>query len=426
MNIHPDDPRLTSYFLGELPEKEAESIRQAVDEDPSLQSILSKWDELTQALANTRFSVSNTLFPEQRDAIRRTARNAMSAATPGIFNITKTSSTPWLVALATAAVITLASLLFIPPAAPGEHHALNPPAASPSQQPSLSDSGSRPLPAPGPPDSRNSIHAALKPSPGFPTLITRDSVAAADYPALELPILAGDSSFAWISESIRSQHRRPERDAVRLEEILNHFPLQAHGTSVIAHHPAHLWHPDDRAADIKTHAATITTESVICPWKPSASLVFISIQGNPIDACEIKTVFHANTTNIRRYRLLGFARAQGQTQGPLPTRLPAGAATSLVIEIEPSTASGDLGVIDWSVNGQAAAPLTLARHGDAEPSDDTRFAALICTFAQWLGGESSGLIDKDLLAALVRESTTASLPAERADFLKLIQQALEL
>ena len=119
-------------------------------------------------------------------------------------------------------------------------------------------------------------------------------------------------------------------------------------------------------------------------------------------------------------------RSIGQPHTSLPTRLPAQSATSLVLEIDPSAATGDLGSIEWSINDQAAAAVTLTRHGDLEPSDDARFAALVCTFAQWLAGDAAAIIDRDLLAALARETASTTLPADRADFLTLIEQALKL
>ena len=64
------------------------------------------------------------------------------------------------------------------------------------------------------------------------------------------------------------------------------------------------------------------------------------------------------------------------------------------------------------------------RPRDSEPSDDARFAALVCTFSQWLSNRPAGEIDSGLLAALARETVSDTLPADRADFLNLIDQAL--
>ena len=55
-----------------------------------------------------------------------------------------------------------------------------------------------------------------------------------------------------------------------------------------------------------------------------------------------------------------------------------------------------------------------------------RFAALVCTFAQWLAGELPDAIDAEIISALARESTSAALSQDRREFLELIDQSLHL
>jgi hypothetical protein len=62
---------------------------------------------------------------------------------------------------------------------------------------------------------------------------------------------------------------------------------------------------------------------------------------------------------------------------------------------------------------------------DAEPSDDARFAALICTFGQWLAGDELEIIESDTLTGLAREIRSDTLAGDRADFLRLIDRSLE-
>ena len=63
---------------------------------------------------------------------------------------------------------------------------------------------------------------------------------------------------------------------------------------------------------------------------------------------------------------------------------------------------------------------------DAEPSDDARFASLLCTYAQWLAGDQAGMIDSEIVAALAREVASDGLPPDRYDLLNLIDQTLNL
>ena len=177
---------------------------------------------------------------------------------------------------------------------------------------------------------------------------------------------------------------------------------------------------------MSAHVATLSTEMIACPWKPSATLLFISLRGNARSACDVGISYHANPDGVARYRLLGFVPAEGPTADRLPAKLAVNATTTLAIEIESSKPGGDLGRLEWSTDKQPAPSIALVHKRDAEPSDDARFAALVCTYAQWLAGEQAGIINTDILTALAREITSPTLPADRAEFLELIDKSLHL
>lgn len=420
MHLHSEDPRLTAYLLGELPAEEAAAVECAVAADPVLQDALRELETARCFLTESLPSETSTLSAVQRDAILHAARSGNIAP----LNIRRNPRKRWLPVLAAAAALALVAAVF-----PWKKSPKNQRAETPA--PTLETSTLRPepkaLPAPGPVDdgALTAIPSSAVDS-DFPALRARGHIAAAGSPTLELPLQSGSSSLDWIRQSILTERKLPDPHAVRFEEILNRFQIRPAGITVVARQPATQWHPDNRSDGATSHAATISAETLACPWKPSSSLVLISIRGNPMTDCELKAVFHADTTNVRRYRLLGFSPVAGSEPAPLPTLLPAKSAISLVIEIEPSTVAGDLGAIEWSANGRNAAPVPLARHGDAEPSNDARFAALVCTYAQWLARDSGGTIDTDLLAALAREIAADDLPADRMDFLTLIDRSLGL
>jgi len=240
----------------------------------------------------------------------------------------------------------------------------------------------------------------------LPKLEQRGPVPVASRANLDLPIHSGRSSLAWITHSIRTERKLPPSDAVRLEEVLNNFTLRPDGAAAIA------------------QGVTLSTESVACPWKPSATLVIVSFRGASDTARDVTATFHADPSATRSYRLLGFAPVSGLAPGPLPTRLPAKAVTSLVIEVEPISPTADLGSIEWTVNNKAAPTIAIAGRGDSEPSDDARFAILVATYCQWLVGEPAGLVDADLVAAIARENVSDTMNADRADFLNLVDQTL--
>lgn len=447
MKPDPADPQLSAYLLGELSADEASAVERAVAANPALGLAMREMEDIHKLLTDTLTPGPRTLHPRQRETILRAARHADECAKittlPPLRRPLKSIAIP----LAAAAVIALAAFLLVRLPSHPDSKASTPPPRSDAELSTDLPLEIALLPAPGPADastlrstdarptaSSNLTNAAAQrssamtqngdlflrkvaerlsstPTPteaDLPPLLPRGSVSAAESPSLPLPIHSGRASLGWISHAILNDHKRPPARAVRPEEMLNHFTLRPAGAAAIS------------------HGVTLSTEAISCPWKPSATLLLVSFRGANDTAREVSATFHANASDVRSYRLLGFATVDGLAPEKLPTRLPAKSITSLVIEIEPSTAAGDLGTIEWSVNGKHAAPVTIARHGDAEPSEDARFSALVCTFAQWLTRESSGMLDTDVLAALAREIAAENLPADRMDFLNLIDRALDL
>jgi hypothetical protein len=424
MKLHPEDPRLTAFLLGELPAEEAAAVERAIADDPALLEAMRGMESIKILLTETLDPGSIRLLPQQRETIRAAVREQEKILRP----FPSASWKRWGIPLAAAATITLGIIIFFRNQKPQEPATAARTPAEPSA--TAASPKVRLMPAPGPVDRAKPVLATAKPSApdhsGLPALRPRSYLAAADFPTMELPVLSGKSSLEWIRKSIIDKRELPSRNAVRLEEILNSFALRPAGVTVVARQANTQWHPDNRETGITTHAATIATETLACPWKPSASLVLVSIKGNPYSDSEIKAVFHAARENVSRYRLLGFSPVEGGDEAPLPTNLPAKTSTTLVIEVETANAATAIGSIEWSVNGRNAASVPLTRHGSAEPSDDARFAALVCTFALWLSQDDGGLIDTDLLAALTRESASDNLSGDRAQLLELIDRSLQL
>ena len=256
------------------------------------------------------------------------------------------------------------------------------------------------------------VQAPVQPIVSFVPVL-RGSLKPTDVPTLDLPIQSLTLSMQLVSNAIFEERQFPSREVVRLEEILNHFPLLLNGTAAIVPGPG-------------GHLATLTTETIPCPWKPSATLLIIALRGNPLTACDVKLSYHAAHDSVFRYRLLGFSSTDGVPADALPSLLAAGSSTVLALEIEPSRPGGNLGTLRWTAAGKPAPEIPLIHRADAEPSDDARFAALVCTFGQWLTGEQAGTIDAETVAALARETSSATLPADRAKFIALVGRALDL
>jgi hypothetical protein len=424
MKPDPEDPRPTAYLLGEMDADQAAAFELAAAADPDLQAALQDQAALHQNLAKSLAVGTERLTPAQHATILQNARKVDRSSNTISINVQRRRRKPWLVFLATAAAVALAFLILssFPAGAPRQAAETAPASQTPQDTPNL------PPADPALPDAVAETDPVSPPAApaGIPTLRARESVTVAEAPTLQLPVYSGQSSLAAITQAVREERRLPPRESVRLEELLNSFPIRLGGVTAVARVGKSPWHPDTRESGVTSHAATLACETLSCPWKPSAKLLFISIRGNPNDDCEANLVFRPNATHVFRYRLLGYAPVEGGPAEPMPTRLAAGTAHTLVIEIDPSTATGELGSLEWTVNGEPAAGIAITRNAGAEPSDDARFAALVCTYAQWLAGEQAGIIDADLLAALAREISSETLPAERAGFLALLDQSLRL
>jgi hypothetical protein len=422
MKLEPEDPRLTAYVLGELGPDDVAAVEQAVASDPALQAEIVEIRKF-QGLLTTRLAhTPEKLHAHQRENIRRQSRLAGKKQNILSFSSAGERLKPWLIPAAAAAVLTIATIILLRmPAEEKKQEAHVETHAAPKVDHS---------PAPGPTDTSapRQTPPAVSVDPALPTLVQRGSVNAAEYPLLDLPIQTGNASYGWISKSVLVDHKRPPHNSIRLEEILNHFPLRLNGTTAIARSDVKNWHPDQRGSSVSAHTATLTTEMIACPWKPSSTLLFVSLRGggDQTKECKVKLTYQANPKNVARYRLLGFSPTEGSAPGPMPSTLPANSAITLAIEIEPSNSDGNLGTLIWSTDDKTAPSVPLIHKADTEPSDDARFAALVCTYSQWLAGEQAALIDDDILSALAREIASSKLPPERAEFLDLIDRSLHL
>lgn len=413
MKIYPQDPRLSAFLLEELDPAEARKIREAIAADPALQVTIADL-KLARAdlAASLAFSPSIALLPAQREAILEEARRVDQKAKMPSFAGCLRGWKPYAISLAAAAVVAL--ILFLK--------------TSPEVKPAPT-AFTKPMP-PVPEQVPLTAQAPVKP----PTLAPKTyanpgasaSLTVAENPSLALPISQAKQGLASISRSIRNERQLPPPSSVQFEEILNTFPLKINAFTAIARRPKPNWHPDVRQTGMTAHAATLGAEALPCPWKPSATLLLVSVRGNAANACEAKVVFHPNPENVSRYRLLGYSASGSDSHAEAPSLLEAGGATMLAIEIDSSNSTGDLGTLSWAIDGQPAPTISIRGNIANEPSDDARFSALICCFSQWLSREHTGLLDRDLLSALVRENEAETLSTERADFLALVQEALKL
>lgn len=413
MTFLPEDPRLTAFVLGELEPGEAAAVEQAVASAPPLQAEVEKLRQARDFLTQHHRPSQEKLLPAQRETIRQ------SASVRKLLPVSSRSERlqAWIIPASAAAVLAVATTILI--LMPGEQKTVVAKAV-PTPLPAPTSQATTPSPKLATPAIRS--ESTLKP----PFLSRRGSITASEFPTLDLPTQIVQPSLARISQSIRTEGKLPARESIHLEEILNSFTYRLNGIAAIARSSTHQWHPDDRDSGASTHIATLTTEMIACPWKPSSTLLFISLRGGKQDGQEadVKVAYHANSENVIRYHLLGFTAADATPAGKSTAPLTSNSVVTLAIEIEPSQPGTDLGSLVWSAGGTAAPEIHLLHRTDAAPSDDARLAALICTYSQWLSGEQTELINADLVSALAREITSPALSQERSDFLQLVEKSL--
>ena len=275
MKLHPEDPRITAYVLGELAPEEAAAVERAAAEDPAIQEKIREAGEIQLFLKERLTTPTGQLLPRQRENIRRSASQSGSRTNADFVH---GSIQPWLIPAAAAAVLALATFILtrMPADKPAQNTAKT--LTSPTSAESTKTAES---PAP-----------KVTPPPVLPAMAARVSIPAADAPTLELPILPGKPNLTALTRPIRDEGHLPLHEAVRLDEILNSFPLRLDGTTAIARGGNAPWHPDNRDSGVSAHVATLSTEMIACPWKPSATLLLISVRANGQKDCDVKIAFH--------------------------------------------------------------------------------------------------------------------------------------
>ncbi len=372
MKLHQEDPRLTAYALGELPPGEAVAVERAIAADPALRAAFAETEEMRQGLIDALGGETERLQPRQRDAIRRAAREAARQGKIENLSSHRQARRTWMAPLAAAAVIIggiFLLTLFPKPDGAG---------------------GTKPVTANNDPVKGGGLEG--QPEQGN---------------VIRLPLKASGKSLSEITDAVRGEKRMPTRGEVRIPEMLNAFPLKAKGSVA-------LW-----------DGCKLGAEILPSPWKPSGSLVVVEIQGAKNGSRELSVEYRAEEGVVIAHRLIGYTSGEkpGDDAKPL-SEVEANSRMLLVIEIE----SRDLrlGSLHWSVDGKEAPPLPLVRDPEREPSDDARFASLVCAFGLWLRDEGGGMIDEDLMLALAREVASGGLVADRYDFLNLIDETTKL
>jgi len=375
MKLHQEDPRLTAYLLGELSLEEAAAVESAAAEDSAIRNVLDETDRVRVALEDAFGAKKEALLSTQRDRIRKAAKEAARNGALQHLKSHPRARNPWAIPMAIAALIAIG--LFVMTLIPS----------------GKSGKGTRQVTTKSGGDVSKSVSGTAKPS-------------SASENIMRLPLEAGRKSLSQISRAVRVEQRLPSPDEVRIEELLNAFPLRAKDSVALF------------------GGCSVGTEIISCPWKPSGCLVLVDVQGARDASKKMSLEFRTNESSVVRHRLIGWAGKAEDVSSATSSTMAKGGNVYLVIEVEASAT--ELGELAWTVDAEPAPAVPLVRDPGKEPSDDGCFATLVCSFGLWLRHEETTMIDESLVLGLAREVASDGLVADRYDFLDLVDQAVKV
>ncbi|MEK7952462.1 hypothetical protein [Luteolibacter soli] len=394
MNLHPDDPRLSAWVLGELPADEAEEVSRAVAADPALQAAADELRGVSDFLNGT-FSAP-ALRPEQREAVRRAGRTTVVQ-----FPVRKKAARPWPALFAAAAAIAFGVFVFSRPDKGTDSEVVQRPQLAPATPPTV-----RPH-APGSGDgTTNSRH--VHGTDGGPDSALADFSnvklpEAAKMPAitpgqgatgLELPLVVGRSSYGWVRGWIEEKNQLPPKEVVRIEELANAFPLP----------------PEEETRSFG--GLRVACVSMASLWSGPGRLVGVQIANESDKALRVSWAFRPAPGSRD-----GGVRVLASTGGnaSVPSTLPAGDRTLVLIEL--GSAAGEAGDLVVSADG-----LTRRIPAVETKAPGLKQAALVAAFGIWLRGE--GINDARLREILVAAGEN---PDPRAkEVRQLVGRALDI
>jgi hypothetical protein len=411
MKLTPEDPRLSAWLLGELPAAEAAAVERAVAADPALRLSVEELRRVVRRLEGALATPATGLRPSQREAVLKASRHADAAGKLVEFESAKRGLRPWLATAGAAAAVVLALGVASKVGAPRK-----PLAGSAGETSEIAL-----LPLPGPQASGGSATAAagatdtaeaarageLEKAPArFLENVARELgknplpdpsrlPAVKPLPPLQsasgdiaLPVLVGRASFGWTRGWIRERAALPPAEAVRLEELVNEFPL-----------------PVTESADRVAHEIMTAP----CAWNSRAVLVAATLRAPA--GREAEVVWSFEPAPGTRSRVIA---SPGSGTARLPDRLPAGHSATVLLEIEPVDGSERLGVLKIDADGQFSGHILSRPDGAA--AAPVRRLELVAAFGLWLRQEG---VDRAVLERLLAREPDG-------DLARLVRQALDI
>jgi hypothetical protein len=441
-----NDPILTAYALGELPREEAEEIARVLDAplNGPLQRTVEGIDALGAMLTQTLEAggaedISLKLSPSQRDAIFR------SAKAPTANDVVSTHQSAWLrpmlVTLGAAAVVTISFMVMNNVDGGKEKMTV-------MSEVSFSDLSNDKLQAPIQPSSadweelgegakmvssqgvHNASHdlgsngVSMDDDPNkLIELVENDWVYRAEEAVTRMPLACGKASWNWVKSSINVDGLLPDKNAVRVEEVLNAFSY-------------------DEPSDLELLFTIAGVELVQCPWNPERMIALILVKNKHTDSIQLEVAV-TFSESVEKYRLVGYAKAESAQDNIIaPAKITMGAGGSHVViyeiettaDIETATDVLSLDIRtaamqqDELITDEKTLNVQFSDRAWTKAEQDVQFALILASWSQLISDSSHDAeMDKEGVAEMINQfEATHTLTAQQAEAIPILKKGLEL
>jgi len=268
---------------------------------------------------------------------------------------------------------------------------------------------------------RERVMAALPRLLRLPKLRENPFVSAREVSRTRIPVTSGTMGYKLVECFVRSRGVLPPRATVRIEELINHVPYHDTGDAVL----------DD---------VMLGAELVQCPWDPEKLLLSVLVQNRtdkllPSDTAlslEVKPEF------VSSYRLIGYASGGEASEDLLHRGLGADRSNMVLYELQP--ASPDVlentevicrvGLTLGAENDRALiVPIASPPRDWVNSSLNVRTAAVIAGYGMVLReSDYCGELDAELLGQLAQEvlSDEKLVEPQQQEALELVRDSLGL
>ena len=267
-----------------------------------------------------------------------------------------------------------------------------------------------------------SVKAALPNLLRLPELKENPFVSANEVARTQIPVTSGTMGYKLVERFVRDQGVLPPRATVRIEELINHVPYRDTGDAIL----------DD---------VMLGAELVRCPWDPEKLLLSVLVQNrtDKLLPADTALALEVNSDFIRSYRLIGYASGDGKDSSHrLHRGLGADRSNMVLYELQPATSS-----VLRNHEVLCRAGLSLGAHIDralivpvASPPRDwnnsslnMRTAAVIAGYGMVLRESNyRGKLNAELLAQLAKDVLKDAdlVEPQQQEALELVRDSLRL